>query len=90
MGGCTLVSLRLTCIKTIFVQVDFLDNASARKAATETKNSVVKIDILVSNVGIAAKKEFVSSKNSVEQHLAANLLDHSILTNLLADTLIQS
>ena len=78
-------------IKTIFVKVDFLDNASVRKAAEEILTVVNgRIDVLINNAGIAAKKEFVLSKDGVEQHFAANFLGHFILTNILAETIIKS
>jgi NAD(P)-dependent dehydrogenase (short-subunit alcohol dehydrogenase family) len=78
-------------VKTTFVKVDFLDNASVRKAAKEIDAAVDgKIDVLINNAGIAAKKEFVLSKDGVEQHFAANFLGHFILTNVLAATIIKS
>lgn len=78
-------------IKTTFVKVDFLDNASVHEAAKEIKAAVDgKIDVLINNAGIAAKKEFVLSKDGVEQHFAANFLGHFILTNLLVDKIIKS
>ena len=78
-------------IKVTFVQIDLLDNTSVRKAAREIGEVVDgRIDVLVNNAGIAAKKEFVLSKDGVEQHFASNFLGHFILTNLLAETIIEN
>ncbi|PVI03629.1 short-chain dehydrogenase [Periconia macrospinosa] len=77
-------------IKLTFVQLDLLDNSSIRKAAAEIDAAVDKIDVLINNAGVAAKKEFVLSKDGVEAHFAANYLGHFLLTNLLAEKIIKS
>lgn len=77
-------------IKTTFVALDLLDNASVRKAAAEIDAAADNIDVIINNAGIAAKREFFLSNDGIEGHLAANYLGHFVLTNLLAAKIIAS
>ncbi len=72
-------------IKTTFIALDLLDNTSIRQAAEKINNEVDHIDVLINNAGIAARKQYETSKDGVEGHFAANYLGHFLLTNLLLE-----
>ncbi len=72
-------------IKTTFIELDLLDNASIRQAAKKINANVNHIDVLINNAGIAARKQYETSKEGVEGHFAANYLGHFLLTNLVLE-----
>jgi NAD(P)-dependent dehydrogenase (short-subunit alcohol dehydrogenase family) len=77
-------------VKLTFIQLDLLDNSSVRRAAAEIDKAAERIDVLINNAGVAAKKQFTVSKDGVEAQFATNYLGHFLLTNLLADKIINS
>jgi NAD(P)-dependent dehydrogenase (short-subunit alcohol dehydrogenase family) len=70
-------------IKVIFIQADFLDNASIRKAAEEINSTDVTIDSVIFSAGVMAVREFQTSKDGIEVQFAANYVGHFLLANLI-------
>jgi NAD(P)-dependent dehydrogenase (short-subunit alcohol dehydrogenase family) len=77
-------------IRLTFVHLDLLDNNSIRKSAEEIGKAAEKIDVLINNAGVAAKRQFSLSKDGFEAHFATNYLGHFLLTNLLAEKIQSS
>ncbi|KAK9351713.1 hypothetical protein V1523DRAFT_296414 [Lipomyces doorenjongii] len=66
-----------------FYQLDLADLDSVRSAAEKINAGIDKIDVLINYAGIMAVKDFETSKEGIEIHLAANHIGHFLLTNLL-------
>lgn len=70
-------------ITVTFVQADFLDNASIRKAGEEINSIDATIDSVIFSAGIMAVREFQTSKDGIETQFAANYVGHFLLANLI-------
>jgi NAD(P)-dependent dehydrogenase (short-subunit alcohol dehydrogenase family) len=70
-------------IKTTFVQADLSSLASVRSAAKFVDSHIEKLDLLVSNAGIMAVKEYTLTADGIESQLGTNHVSHFLLTNLL-------
>jgi NAD(P)-dependent dehydrogenase (short-subunit alcohol dehydrogenase family) len=73
-----------------FVQADFLDNASIRKAGAEINSLSATINSVIFSAGVMAIREFQLSKDGIEAQFAANYVGHFLLANLILDKLAKS
>lgn len=71
-------------IKITFIFGDMCDNTSLRKAASEI-NALpgVTIDSVIFSAGVMAVREFLPTKDGIETQLAANVIGHFLLFNLI-------
>ena len=72
-----------TAIDVKFIQVDFLSNASVRKAVEQVKDATDRVDVVINNAGVMGVRDFVLSEDGVESQFAACYLGHFLMTNLL-------
>jgi NAD(P)-dependent dehydrogenase (short-subunit alcohol dehydrogenase family) len=75
-------------IEVSFVTLDLLSNASVREAASNIKELVPHIDVLINSAGVMARKHYETSADGVEKQFAANHLGHFLLTNLILDKIV--
>lgn len=71
-------------VKTLFIEADFGNLASVRKAAEEIRKLDVPIDGIVGNAAVMAVP-WQKTVDGIECHFQTNHLSHFLLINLLLD-----